>query len=238
MHECNMKLLHSLLQGFAFMSHGGNRELMTDSLSASLPPLLSGSRRVYLLRNGHTDWKNRCLVKGGTYDVNLNEQGKREAFLVRDFLRDVPFGLVASSHLTQSEDTADTIWTQFPLAVRIVSHKFCEMRFGEFEKTVLRGPESSLEMRRRFKGFESIIRSNKDIPWPGYGESVAEVENRAMKGLEQLLRDFPACDHLCIVGHSHFNKILLTSLLGRHDQLVGNQGSTCVNVMDVDPDGK
>jgi broad specificity phosphatase PhoE len=86
--------------------------------------------------------------------------------------------------------------------------------------------------------FESIIRSNKDIPWPGYGESVADVENRAMKGLEQLLRDFPACDHLCIVGHSHFNKILLTSLLGRHDQLVGNQGSTCVNVMDVDPDGK
>ena len=204
----------------------------------TLPRLSPGSRRLFLLRHGETDWNSRGLMQGGGFDVELNGAGKLQAELAADHLPKVPFGIVASSHLARSSQTADAIATRFPGAVCIVSPKLGEMHFGDFEGMPVRGPETTKETQEKFRSFRSIMQSNKSVPWPGGGESIADVSNRAKRGVEQLLKDFPHCDHLCIVSHGRVNKILISSLLGCQEHELSAQGNTCINVLDVSHDGE
>ena len=205
-------------------------------LTSSLPLLLEGHRRVFLLRHGETDWNAKGLMQGGGFDIELNEDGKLQADKAREALAGLSFGVIVSSHLARSESTADTIAQSQPQAVRIVNHRFGEMRFGDFEGHAIRGPQSTAETRDRFDEYAKLVRSDRTFAWPGGGESVNQVEERATAGLEQILTDF-TCENYLIVAHGRTNKILLASLLGQREAEIGHQGNTCINVFDVDMSG-
>ena len=216
-------------------------------LARHLPELAPDSRRVVLVRHASTDWNARGLLQGGGFDVQLNEEGQAQAkALANELRRALPqLDVVVSSHLARSSETADIVSQTFrdhPATaahhhIRIINHKFAEMRFGEMEGLAIKGPNCKDETRRKFRDWNSIMHENHSIPWPGGGESIRDVQKRAHAGLAQILLGFPDCQHICIVGHGRFNKILLMSLLGLTSKDCIQQGNTGINVIDVDRHG-
>ncbi|GLB34724.1 putative calcium proton exchanger [Lyophyllum shimeji] len=69
--------------------------------------------RVYLVRHGETD-ENRDKIIQGQLDTRLNSMGLRQARLVGEALRSVPFEIAFSSDLTRATTTAETILAHHP----------------------------------------------------------------------------------------------------------------------------
>jgi phosphoserine phosphatase len=219
----------------------------SSSIMHQLPPLAKNSRRVILVQHGQTDYNHRGMLQGGDdadgHDVELNFAGKVEAALISSALQGLPLGEASSKE--NGERPQDP-------PIRIVNHRLGEMRLGEYESMVSNGPESTSQSRSKLESLHSIMQANTQVPWPGTGgESIAALKARAMAGVEQVLRGFPDVDHVCIVAHAQWSKVLLMQLLaddndnGKHPPGVGvvtpqsiEQGNACINVLDVDSKGR
>lgn len=232
-------LLQASLMRTALFSNNGSSDPATSVGSLSLPPLANGSRRVYLLRHGETDWNARGLMQGGGFDIELNDNGRSQAAAVASALGTAPITTIVSSHLLRSSQTADILQEQsFPNASRRNMKQFGEMRFGSLEGLALWGPESTKETRDQFQAFNERLKQDANLQWPGGGESTAEVEARALEGLAEVLQEDN--DHVAIVAHGRMNKVILASLLfgdvTRFSEIL--QWNTCINVIDLDAAGK
>lgn len=234
---------------------------------AALPPLRSGRTRIYLLRHGETEWNARGLMQGGGYDIPLNDSGLEQARCAAEALAGVALDAVASSHLLRARQTADALHasqqaekrcrddrsslssaaSSTPPIARIVMDEFGEMRFGELEGNAIHGPEATDATRTRFAEVNDAMAEDGRLTWPGEGaESIYDVEDRARRGLDMLLRRFSGGDaggtggerHLAVVAHGRHNKVLLASLLrGDATQFKSiKQGNTCINVIDWEAD--
>lgn len=199
-------------------------------ISSILPPLPAGSRRIYLLRHGETDWNLLGKIQGGGYDIPLNDNGRQQALTTALALEDIPLSVVASSHLSRAKETADILWGRHNATVqdrRVVLDGFGEMRFGEFEGLAWRDQELDPELGERFKSISRELKKDMDKAFPGGGESTRDVQVRACAALEQVLKDFPEEQHIAIVSHGRTNKVLIAaSALGDVTQYPGvKQGS-------------
>ena len=67
-------------------------------------------KRVYIIRHGETNWNVKGKIQGGGFDIPLNDNGKLQALKAAEFLKDVPFDLIASSSLSRAKETADIIY--------------------------------------------------------------------------------------------------------------------------------
>jgi 2,3-bisphosphoglycerate-dependent phosphoglycerate mutase len=63
---------------------------------------------VYLIRHGETDWNLQGKLQGNS-DIPLNEEGKRQALLIREKLKDVDFSAAFSSDFSRARKTAEAI---------------------------------------------------------------------------------------------------------------------------------
>lgn len=207
------------------------------TLSNVVPPRAKGHRRLVLVRHGETDWNARGLMQGGAFDIELNHDGQRQADCARAHLICQDLGLVASSHLRRASSTADTIQQEHPKAARIINQDLGEMRFGDFEGTMIQGPETCPEHRSKFLAISEAMKSDKKLAWPGKdGESILDVEMRSRLAIDLLLQDFPVLT-MCVVAHGRTNKILLASLLGVEESNLPLQSNACINVLDMDANG-
>merc|ERR1712118_634276 len=73
--------------------------------------------------------------------------------------------------------------------------------------------------------------------YPGGGESTDMVVQRARDSLTTILERYPASQHIALVAHGRFNKVLLASLIYNDVSQFKTikQGNTCINVLDYDP---
>ena len=214
-----------------------------ESFARNLPKLRPFHRRVFLLRHGQTDWNMRGLMQGGGFDIELNENGKKQAELAAQELSEIPFGVIASSHLQRTIQTANHLYKdnnqQKPHEGVLVDARFGEMRFGDFEGTAIHGPEAEPEHKQRFKDMQQKMKNDIHLKWPGSdGECTQDVSERGKAALEQLLDTFPDEDNIAVVAHGRFNKVLLATLLwgdaSRYSEM--EQGNTCINVLDYNED--
>jgi broad specificity phosphatase PhoE len=207
-------------------------------LASKLPELKENCRRIYLIRHGETDFNAAGKLQGGGYDLPLNQNGKEQAATVAEELCAVPFGVIASSHLRRAQQTADYMHQQHPTAQRIVLAGFGEMRFGDFEGVNLRGEGACKETTQRYVQWNDRIKQDVTVPWPGGGESLAQVQERAVGALQTLLEDHPAAHQVGIVAHGRTINIMLASMLrGDPRQFASfHQKNCCINVLDYDGD--
>ena len=63
---------------------------------------------IYIVRHGQTDF-NVNGIYGGRKDISLNEEGIKQAYELREKLKDVKFDFVFSSPLKRSLETASII---------------------------------------------------------------------------------------------------------------------------------
>lgn len=176
--------------------------------------------------------------------------------------------LVISSHLSRAQETANCIVDalqkqqirgSLPIH-QMVTQNFGEMRFGDFEglKVDWNGgtrdedndsssatTSSSNEVDRYFL-YEQAMTIDLMVSWPG-GESPNDVYTRGLTGIQNIVQKYPKLQHICIVAHGRFNKIMLTNFLRQQQQQDGQQqtgllfqkteklyqGNACINVFDI-----
>jgi broad specificity phosphatase PhoE len=223
---------HSL----SMMSHAAAVTPRGKAFAASLPALKPFHRRLYLLRHGQTDWNQQGLMQGGGYDIPLNDNGKNQAVAVADELSAIPLGAMASSHLQRALQTANHVHAAIDKGLpRRVDPRWGEMRFGDFEGTCIHGPNVQAEHKAAFRTMMHAMQQDVTLSWPGnHGESTMEVSGRGQAAIQRFLEEFPDEDHLAVVAHGRFNKVLLATLLwkdaSRYVEI--EQGNTCINVID------
>jgi broad specificity phosphatase PhoE len=201
-------------------------------VSSILPPLSEGSRRIYLVRHGETDWNKLGKIQGGGFDIPLNDNGRQQALTTALALEDIPLGVVASSHLSRAKETADILWHRHNATVqdkRVIFEGLGEMRFGEFEGLAWRDQDVDPALAERFKTISKELKHDLNKSFPGGGESTKDVQKRSVTALDQILKDFPDEQHIAIVSHGRTNKVLIASTaLGDVMQYpTVKQGSKC-----------
>jgi broad specificity phosphatase PhoE len=174
--------------------------------------------RIFLMRHGETDWNDQGKMQGGgasAVDIALNEKGKQQAAslareLYSSLLANSPnntsLDVIASSHLLRARQTADAILllgtreasiggshvkrTRMSTK-RLTLTGFREMDYGIHEGLYIHGPASTSHSRQIFEQYVNPMQAGDlDLAWPGAGgESIRQVEQRAVEALHQVLQE-------------------------------------------------
>lgn len=86
---------------------------------------------IYVTRHGQTDWNLEKKVMGRC-DIPLNENGKEQAKIVRDFLENTPIDKIICSPLLRAKETAWIINEKKQVEI-VYDNRFIERDFGELE---------------------------------------------------------------------------------------------------------
>ena len=133
---------------------------------------------LILIRHGETDW-NRSGRCQGIADIELNENGKKQAKEVADSLKDHHISAIYSSHLKRALETARHIADHHGLEV-CVEHDLHEMNQGDLEGL------SFPDIRDRYADVLKKWRETPETLRIPNGESLLEVQDRAWKVLEKV----------------------------------------------------
>ena len=162
---------------------------------------------IYIVRHGETNWnkENRCQ---GHSNIPLNEVGIKQAYELKEKLKNIEFDLVFCSPLDRTINTAKII-TDHEL---ILDDRLIERNNGIFEG--------------RLNNEISKIKSNENYKDEDYGvETPAELQIRANQFLEEKLSKYKA-KNILIVTHGGITINLRTYLEGPVDDvrkyLLGN----------------
>lgn len=156
------------------------------------------ANHFYLIRHGETDWNRLKKVQGHT-DIPLNELGIEQANRVAKRLAALPLRLICSSDLLRARETAEQVSRYHANVPLLQCQEFRERNFGKWEGMNLE------EIRNNFPDYE-----------PGqhvggkYGiERLEELQDRAVKKLEQLAQVYPN-SHIAVISHGGLiNSLLL-----------------------------
>ncbi|MBI4763499.1 MAG: histidine phosphatase family protein [Deltaproteobacteria bacterium] len=158
--------------------------------------------RLYLVRHGETEW-NRIGRFQGRNDQPLNERGRKQAQALAEALQNENFEAIYSSPLPRSLETARFIGAFHPGIPLIEEPNFMEMDLGEFEGVDVRQwMEKNQDFVRAWAQNPSAVRM------PG-GESLQEVQDRALKALKTISARYVSGDTLLICSHSFVLSTLL-----------------------------
>lgn len=67
---------------------------------------MSETKIFYVFRHGETDWNKATRLQGNT-DIPLNETGRKQALVLRDFFTENPVDIFISSDLGRARETAE-----------------------------------------------------------------------------------------------------------------------------------
>lgn len=151
--------------------------------------------RFLLVRHGETEWNRAHRFQGRT-DRPLNRKGIKQARALALALRDESIHAIVSSPLVRAMETAKHIKKFHPSAPVFEEGGLMEMDLGDFE-----GMEAK-KWASRFPEFRrSWEKKPSTISMPG-GESLEEVQIRAMAALESASKRYPPKSTLLICSHN------------------------------------
>lgn len=169
--------------------------------------MIASGTRILLVRHGETDF-NLTRRFQGRIDIPLNAKGKKQAQALAEALKDEPLTAIHSSPLIRAMETARSIRTFHPAVPLFEEEGLKEMDLGEID-----GMEAGDWMSKHPEFAETWRRSPAPLKMPG-GESLQEVQSRAMETLEQILKLYPVGTTLLLCSHNFVNRTLLCHALG------------------------
>jgi probable phosphoglycerate mutase len=181
-------------------------------------------RRIYLMRHAQV----RYFEGLHPHDVLLTEAGRGQAVAARDALRRIRFDRVVTSGLPRTTETARIV---APDAEIETDRDLREIESGE-----LRGVDPGEVQRMMTAAFRGVVPLESRFLG---GESIGELFDRALPRLQALLAD-PGWDVVLLVLHGGVNRALLGHALTADRTFLGGfeQAPGCINVLDVDDDGR
>jgi broad specificity phosphatase PhoE len=156
----------------------------------------------FLLRHGNTDAVD--YLPGRTEGVFLNNEGKQQAEDAAKKLDGIKIDKIITSPVDRTKQTALHISSRFNIPLEIDDY-FIELDFGEWTGKSF----SELDKDQRWHKFNTF-RSETGIPG---GESMIEAQQRLIKGIELLERQYPD-KNIIIVSHGDPIKLILCYYLG------------------------
>lgn len=163
------------------------------------------SLRLFLLRHGETEWTREGRYQG-CVDTRLCPEGTAQAEAASLALAGRPLAAVYSSPLRRARGTAEAIAAPHRLPVRI-DPAFREICHGLWEG--LTGDE----VRTRFPDLYAQWRATPETVTMPDGESLKEVRERVLDGLQRLRADHDG-EAVCLVAHGTPVRLLILEALG------------------------
>lgn len=161
--------------------------------------------RLILVRHGETQWNRENRVLGHT-EIELNEEGRKQAESVALALREEKVAAIYCSPLKRARETAEAIARFHQVGVE-VDGAFKEMDAGELDGLTYE------EMRDRYGDFlREWIRDASALRMPG-GESLAQVQHRAWQGVEGIIDRHPE-GVVIVVSHNFAILCIICKALG------------------------
>ena len=162
--------------------------------------------RIFLIRHGATAWSYDDARFCGSTDLELTEDGLRQAELLADRLAAEPLAGVYATSLARTHQTAKAIAARHQLPVHVVP-ELREADFGEWEGL------NYEQIAERYPEVNAARVSNPaDVAPPG-GENLNQVAARAVPALMALAERHRA-DGIAVVAHNTTNRVLLCHFLG------------------------
>jgi broad specificity phosphatase PhoE len=166
----------------------------------------SSGTRIFLIRHGETDW-NRIHRFQGRSDVPLNQKGREQARALALALKHEPITAIYSSPLIRAIETAHLIKMFHPSTPFFEEEALIEMDLGDFD---------GMEVKRwaaQFQDFRKAWQKNPaSVKMPG-GESLKDVQTRAIDALERITNIYPPGSTLLLCSHNFVNLTILCHVL-------------------------
>ena len=151
--------------------------------------------RILLIRHGETEW-NRIRRFQGQSDVPLNQTGKDQALALAQALKKEPIEVIYASPLVRAMETAQFIKSYHPTARLIEEEGFLEMDLGDFDGLAAK------DWVANYPDYRKIwMESPSIVKMPG-GESLKEVQDRAVESLNRVLKQHIPETTLLICTHN------------------------------------
>jgi phosphoserine phosphatase len=150
--------------------------------------------QIVLVRHGATDWNLQGRCQGST-DRELSEVGLRQAAQTSALLSSEEIHAIYSSNLRRARQTAEVISQPHNLPV-MIEDGVRELDHGELEGLTFN------DIKNNYAEFLMRWRSEPgDICVPG-GERLADVAERAWKGLNEIIRRHRGAPGILVVSHN------------------------------------
>ncbi len=162
----------------------------------------------FFVRHALTSHTGKRL-SGWMEGIPLTDEGRDQAATVADRLAEVPFKAVYSSPIDRALETAKAIAARQDLEVRTL-RKLGEVEYGSWTNR-------PLKVLARTKLWTKVQRWPSAVRFPE-GESLREVQNRAVDEVDRLAAEHPK-DAICCVSHGDVIKLVLAHYMGIHIDL-------------------
>ena len=162
----------------------------------------------FMVRHAVTEHTGKRL-SGWMEGISLTDQGREQAEAVAESLADVEFEAIYSSPIARTNETARAIAVHQDVRVQ-TRRALGEVEYGAWTNRPLR----SL-MKTKLWGTVQRFPSAARFP---DGESLREVQVRALDEIERIAADHPK-GNVCCVSHGDVIKLILAHYLGMHIDL-------------------
>lgn len=158
---------------------------------------------LYLVRHGETDYNRASIMQGRRVNSCLNDEGRRQAAALARRFASIPVDAIYTSTLKRARETAQTVAEVHPEARLVALEDLEEMSWGIFDGV---RPGSDIEdAYHRWRSGDYAYAVER-------GESILDVQTRALRALGQIL-DAEEGKRVLVVTHGRFLRILLSSVL-------------------------
>ncbi len=155
----------------------------------------SSSTRILLVRHGETEW-NRIRRFQGRSDLPLNKKGRSQARALALALKDEPIIAIHSSPLARAIETAHFIKAFHPSTPLFEEEGLIEMDLGDFDGMEIQ------QWIAKYPDFRKAWEKNPaTVTMPG-GESLQDVQFRAVDTLERIVQHYPLGSTFLICSHN------------------------------------
>jgi probable phosphoglycerate mutase len=183
--------------------------------------------RLYLIRHGATTLTAEDRF-AGAIDVDLSDEGRRQAELLGDRLANEKIAAVYSSPLRRCQDTAAAIAKPHGLSLTVCD-ELREIAHGRWEGM------RRVEVEARFGEEYAAWEGDPFIFAPEGGEAGIHVLARALPIIRQIVIAHRGAN-VAVVSHKATLRLILSSLLGfdargYRDRL--DQNPACLNIVDM-----
>lgn len=164
--------------------------------------------KLYLVRHGETEDNARQIMQGQT-PGRLNENGIRQAEMLREQMRQEPIDVFVASDLHRAIET-------------------CRIIAGPHGKQVV---ETPLLRERDWGDFTGeYIPSLRDREWPDNIETLEKLQSRAINFLTWIRTAYPG-QTVVAVGHGIINKAIQSVYFGKPMSGIPKMGNAEVRVL-------
>ncbi|MCQ4725060.1 histidine phosphatase family protein [Anaerotignum faecicola] len=160
--------------------------------------------KLYLIRHGETEWNKAKRFQGWT-DIELSQEGRRQASLLGERFKKIDIDEIYSSPLKRAVETARPIADIKGLEIK-TNENFKEINFGEWEGMTAK------EISTKYgKSFDEFIKYPENGTFPG-DISFAHVTERIKIGLRDVL-DGKDDKNIAIVSHGGIVRLIIKYLM-------------------------